>query len=562
MANVDADEPGRFRLTYLLHGVAKSVEFSQPEVLIGRSPECDLVLNQPGMSRKHALIRRAGGGWIIVDQGSRNGIYVNRRRVVQQAIHDGDRISPGPEALTPISLTFHELSGAGSPESLVLFNASAGAANVSLSINVDEYERTLKLASPQREGEEVAAGLPWSPMPLIGLFKEVSEILLACQNLDDILEKVIVLALAHLPVQRGAICLCDPSATTIVPKMVRAKGLVGGQSIAISQSIAQAAIHAKQAMLVTDAPSDARFARAQSIKEMNIRSAMCAPLYHAGQVQGLIYVDTCEPAVRLSVHDLELLAALGGLIAVGIEQARLREDVDRERAIRARLARYSSPSVVEQIIARADSNDGEMISEQRQVTVLFADLNDFTAMAEGMEPAEVARVLNGVFELLTDAVFAYDGTLDKYIGDAVMAIFSAPLSQPDHAERAIRAALRMQQLLEEFNRLRPECKSLRMRIGINSGTAVAGDIGSPVRKDYTVIGDAVNVASRLESSVAKPGQIVIGPVTCELVKDAFACQPLPELRLKGKQQVMRPYLVLGPADDPALRDKAAERTAP
>ena len=463
--------------------------------------------------------------------------------------------------MTPVSLTFHELPGAGSPESPVLFNASTGATNVSLSINVDEYERTLELASPQRGGEEVAAGLPWSPMPLIGLFKEVSEILLACQNLDDILEKVVVLALEHLPVQRGAICLCDPSATTITPKTVCAKGLVGGESIAISQSIAQAAIHAKQALLVTDAPSDARFAHAQSIKEMNIRSAMCAPLYHAGQVQGLIYVDTCEPAVRLGVHDLELLTALGGLIAVGIEQVRLREDVNRERAIRARLARYSSPGVVEQIIARANSNDGEMISEQRQVTVLFADLSDFTPMAEGMEPAEVARVLNGAFELLTDAVFAYDGTLDKYMGDAVMAIFSAPLSQPDHAERAIRAALRMQQLLDEFNRLRPECKSLRMRIGINSGTAVAGDIGSPVRKDYTVIGDMVNVASRLESSVAEPGQIVIGPATYELVKDAFVCQPLPELRLKGKQQVVRPYLVLGPADDPALRDKATERTA-
>jgi adenylate cyclase len=560
MASVDADEPGVFRLTYLLHGVAKSVEFSQPEVLIGRSPECDLVLNQPGMSRKHALIRHTGDGWIIVDQGSRNGTYVNRQRVVQQAIRDGDRISPGPEALTPIAITFHELPKGGSPEGLVLFHPTTGAVNVSLSLKVDEYERTLELAPPRRGSEGIAAALPWSPMPLIGLFKEVSEILLACHNLDEILEKVLALALEHLPVQRGAICLCDASATTITPKTVRAKGLVGGESIAISRSIAQAAIHARQAMLVTDAPSDARFARAQSIKDLNIRSAMCAPLYHAGQVQGLIYVDTCEPAARLGAHDLELLAALGGLTAVGIEQVRLRDDVDRERAIRARLARYSSPGVVEQIIARADSNDGEMVSEQRQVTVLFADLSDFTPMAEAMEPAEVARVLNGAFELLTDAVFTYDGTLDKYMGDAVMAIFGAPLSQPDHADRAIRAALRMQQLLDEFNRLRPECKALRMRIGVNSGTAVAGDIGSPIRKDYTVIGDMVNVASRLESSVAEPGQIVIGPATYELVKNAFACQPLPEHRLKGKQQVMRPYLVIGPAGDPTPRDEATERT--
>jgi adenylate cyclase len=557
MTKADLAEPGRFRLTYLLHGVAKSVEFSQPDVLVGRSPDCDLVLTEPGISRKHALIRRSADGWTIVDQGSRNGVFVNQRRVVEQAIHDGDRISPGPEALTPIVMTFHALSGAGLPASPVLF--SPGAANVSLSINVAEYERTLELERPQHEADQAAAGLPRSPMALIGLFKEMSEVLLACQKLDDILEKVVVLALEHLPVERAAICLCDASAATILPTTVRAKGLVGDESIAISQSIAQAAIHAKQALLVTDAPSDARFARAQSIQQMNICSAMCAPLYHAGQVQGLIYVDTHKPNVQLGTHDLELLTALGGLIAVGIEQVRLRDDVNRERAIRTRLARYSSATVVDQIIARGNDNDGEMISEQRQVSVLFADLTDFTSIAEAMEPAEVATLLNGAFELLTDAVFAYNGTLDKYMGDAVMAIFSAPLSQPDHAQRAIQAALRMQERLDEFNRLRPECPTLRMRIGINSGAAVAGDIGSPVRKEYTVIGDAVNVASRLESSVAEPGQIVIGPATYELVRDAFTCRLLPEIRLKGKQKVMRPYLVVGPAET-GTRENTDEQT--
>jgi adenylate cyclase len=547
MANVNADEPGGFRLTYLLHGVAKSIEFSQPAVLIGRSPECDLILNEPGMSRKHALIQRAGDGWVIIDQGSRNGTYVNRQRVLRQAIRDGDQISPGPQALTPLTFTFHELSGSGLPESPVLFNESPGAANVSLSINVDDYERTLALPQPRHRAAETASGPPRSPKPLIGLFKQVSEILLTCQGLDEILEKVVALALEHLPVQRGAICLCDPATQAITPKTVRAKGLVGDEPIVISRSIAQAAVHARQSLLVTDVPSDARFARVQSIQQMNIRSAMCAPLYHAGQVQGLIYVDTCETAERLGAQDLELLTALGGLTAVGIEQVRLREDVNRERTIRTRLARYSSPGVVEQIITRANCNDGEMVSEQRQVSVLFGDLSDFTPMAEGMEPAEVARVLNGAFEVLTDAVFAYEGTLDKFMGDAVMAIFGAPLPQPDHAERAVRAALRMQQLLDEFNRLRPECKPLRMRIGINSGSAVAGDIGSPLRKDYTVIGDMVNVASRLESSVAEAGQVVIGPATYELCQGKFLCRPLPELRLKGKQQALRPYLVLGPA---------------
>ena len=270
---------------------------------------------------------------------------------------------------------------------------------------------------------------------------------------------------------------------------------------------------------------------------------MCAPLYHDGLVEGLLYVDTHRPGDRFEAHDLELLTALALLTAVGIEQMRLRDDVQREREIRARLARYSSPRVVDQIVASTGGMEGAMMAEQREITVLFADLCSFTPMAEAMEPADVVRVLNHVFEQLTEAVFQYDGTLDKYMGDALMAIFGAPLSQPDHAERAIRVALLMQQLLDRCDQSRGG-QPLRMRIGINSGSAVVGDIGSPIRKDYTVIGDVVNVASRLESSVAQPGQVVIGPATYELVRDTFDCRPLPEIRLKGKQQTVQPYLVV------------------
>jgi adenylate cyclase len=551
---VNAGEAGRFRLTYWLRGVVKSVECSQPEVLIGRSAECTVVLNEQGVSRRHSLIRRTGDGWTIIDQGSRNGTYVNQRPIVEQSLCDGDRISPGPEALTPIVLTFHALSGGGPQESPLLFGEGTGAAGISLSIRVDQYERTLGLPPADRGAAGAEAAVLGAPMQLIGLFQQVSESLLAAASLDEILEKVVGLALAHLPVERGAICLCDPSGETLTPRMVRAKGVVSGEPITISHSIAQAAVKAKQAVLVSDALADARFARAQSVKQMNIQSAMCAPLYHAGQVQGLIYVDTCEPGGRLAAGDLGLLAALGGLTAVGIEQFRLRDDVERERAIGARLARYSSPGVVKQIIALVSSNDGEMISEQRDVSVLFGDLTGFTSLAEGMPPVEVAQMLNDVFTLLTDAVFRHGGTLDKYLGDAVMAIFGAPLPQADHAERAVSAALRMQRLLDEFNRGRPESRRLRMRIGINSGTAVAGDIGSPIRRDYTVIGDTVNVASRLESSVAEAGQVVIGPATYQHCKDLFTCRPLAERRLKGKQQALCPYLVLGSAGDAVLRD--------
>jgi class 3 adenylate cyclase len=122
-----------------------------------------------------------------------------------------------------------------------------------------------------------------------------------------------------------------------------------------------------------------------------------------------------------------------------------------------------------------------------------------------------------------------------------MAVFGAPLEQPDHALRAVRAALLMQQLLDDYNREFRPGRPLQMRIGINSGRAIAGDIGSPLRKEYTVIGDSVNVAARLQAVVAQPGEIVIGPATYELVQGSCECTSLPEVRLRGKRQSLRPY---------------------
>ena len=145
--------------------------------------------------------------------------------------------------------------------------------------------------------------------------------------------------------------------------------------------------------------------------------------------------------------------------------------------------------------------------------MLFADIGGFTSMSERMSPSAVALLLNDYLSRMTDVIFKYEGTLDKYIGDAIMAVFGAPLDMPDHAERAIRTALEMQERLAEWNAERKEGPAFRVRIGINSGKAVAGEIGSVNKKEYTVLGDTVNIASRLESSVAKPGMVVVGENT-------------------------------------------------
>jgi adenylate cyclase len=180
--------------------------------------------------------------------------------------------------------------------------------------------------------------------------------------------------------------------------------------------------------------------------------------------------------------------------------------------------------------------------------VLFADIVGFTTMSEKMIPAAVALLLNDYLTRMTEVIFRYEGTLDKYIGDAIMAVFGAPLDMPDHAERAIRVALEMQERLGEWNSEHKDGPNLRIRIGINSGKAVAGEIGSINKREYTVLGDTVNTASRLESGVAKPGTVVIGENTYALADGKFECRPLGSFSLKGKEREVRVYEVIAPID--------------
>jgi len=179
------------------------------------------------------------------------------------------------------------------------------------------------------------------------------------------------------------------------------------------------------------------------------------------------------------------------------------------------------------------------------VSILFADISGFTTVSETKKPEEVAAFLSNFFSAAVDAIFAYGGTLDKFIGDAVMAFFGAPIAQDDHADRAIMAGLMMMERIESWNeeRTREGLPQVRIRIGINSGPAVVGNVGTEKRVDYTVLGSSVNIASRLESGVAKPGQLVISQNTLDRVLGSFNTESLGEFALKGLQQKMPVYAV-------------------
>lgn len=219
-----------------------------------------------------------------------------------------------------------------------------------------------------------------------------------------------------------------------------------------------------------------------------------------------------------------------------------------ERRERSRVTglsgRYVSQAVVDEILSNPDAI--KLGGERKDVTLLFIDIRGFTPLSEKMEPEDVINVLNEYLDLCTQAIFKYGGTLDKFIGDGVMAIFGAPVPQEDHAKRAVLAGIELKSQADELNRRIEEKygRSVRFGMGINSGPAVIGNIGSKERLEYTAIGDTVNLASRLESN-AKPGQILISEETYRRVKDDFVFKELPPLKVKGKEKPVNVYEVEG-----------------
>ncbi len=527
-------------------------------IVIGRAPDSDLLIDHESISRQHCRVARQDEGWVLRDLGSKNGSRINTFHVEEQVLRNGDRLDLG-------TIRLYVEIGPNSAESRarVIFDDKRLPAQHTEALDLRGLDHLLQAAQEFSIGTSSGAGknglsglgeeIPTTsekPGEMLRLVSESAESLLSCTTLPETLERILSLVFANVPVERGVICLYDPESQSIQPVARRNREGVPDEPITISTNITGAAIDEKKAVLIRDTAMDERFGGAESVIMMDIHSAMCAPLLRDGKVSGYIYVDCQSSTHPFDTSQLQALSILALLAAIAVEQAALRDDIRREQERRSRLARYSSPAVVERILEAPEYDRAGMSAEEGDVSVLFADLTGFTSMAERLPASEVVLILNQIFERLTSAVFELDGTLDKFRGDGMMAFFGAPIAMHDHAVRAVEVALRMQEALASLNIARDTMRPIWMRIGINSGTVVVGDIGSPQRKDYTVIGDVVNIASRLESSVAKPGQVIIGEATYQLVKRAYRCDPLEEVRLKGKSESVRPYWVRERLADP------------
>jgi adenylate cyclase len=530
-------------IVYEVEGQTRRFLLSGGDVSIGRSSENGIVLNDFSVSRKHAVLSERNSVWVIEDLKSTNGLRVNGEFSLKSPLKADDVVSVGTFTLyvreQPTTKSFRPKTLEDSSSTLVR--------------SIDDFNRDFNL-----EATDVNTGIPdvlgtgssRRPPPekarekIFEILVQVARTLIEAPDVGQILSKVVDLLFDFLPAERAVVVLREDSGN-LVATLARQRGRVGTEATeTFSHTIVETVVRERVAVLTSDALTDDRFEAGQSIRIQQIRSAMCVPLWNREHVIGALHVDTPLKAGTFTADDLDLLTALGNFAAVAIERARLQSRIAKEERIRERLARYHSPGVVEEIVSES-SGVFERV-RTRDVTVFFADIVGFTTAAETMTPEELSIFLETVFTFAADAIFEQGGTLDKFIGDAVMAFFGAPIPQSDHPRRAVAAAAKLIESLKSWNvwrvgRGEPE---VAVRVGVNTGRAVVGDIGSDRRVDYTVLGNTVNVAARLESYVAGPNEIVVGEETARLAANAFVFEPLGEQRLKGLTKGLRAFRVV------------------
>ncbi|HLM48263.1 MAG TPA: adenylate/guanylate cyclase domain-containing protein, partial [Myxococcaceae bacterium] len=293
-----------------------------------------------------------------------------------------------------------------------------------------------------------------------------------------------------------------------------------------------------------DAIIDERFSSSESIVAQGIRSAMAVPLTIHGAIKAVLFLDSRQRINAFSENDLTILTGIAAQAGIALENAALAEQIRAEAITRAELSRFLSRAVAEAVI-RGETEDLRQ-SRLAEVTCLFADIRGFTTLSENESPQEVVSMLNEFFTLMAGVVFRHEGNLDKFIGDCVMAVWGPPSSHPDDPARALRAALEMQDAVEVLNgsRMAAGKPPIEVGIGVNTGQAVVGYMGSTERHEFTAIGDTVNTASRL-CGLAKGGEVVANQSTVQKAGTGFEVEPLPVTQVKGKEKGVQAFVVLG-----------------
>ena len=526
----------------------QSIELQPGRALVvGRAVTSDVPIYDPTISRRHAEVSLSERGVKVKDLGSSNGTFLNGARVTEAEASSNDIVTFGKVAFKVIEVTAPQRPQVVAPPADFASPKPAGAtivrqlpvsssggvpAIVGVGDKLQGGSHLKVQAQTQEERREKK----------LSLLLEVSKELSKQQELDRLLEKVVDFTFQIMNVDRVSILLVEDKSGELIPRISKSRTGAASAAKHVPQSIARKAVEERVAILSDNAAADERF-KGKSILIQSVRSAMCTPLMGSDQkVLGILYVDNLTATHSFADEDLEFLIAFGGLTAVAIENSQLSDRIRREALVLSNFQRYFSPNIAAVIAQQQDA--GQLPSQKRPVVVFFSDIRGFTPMSETMNPDDIARLLTEYFTEMVDLVFEHGGTLDKFMGDAIMALWGAPIAHEDDADRAMQCAIDQLNALEKMNEKWKEQgrQPVGIGIGINFGEVFAGNIGSNRRLEYTVIGDAVNTASRL-CSAAGPNQILISESFYKSLKKPPKVEALEPIQVKGKSKAVAVYRV-------------------
>ncbi len=498
---------------------------------IGRGDNCTIRLLDGLVSKQHAEVVCSSGRWSIRDLGSMNGTAVNGHRIQLVELEEGDEIAIGSARLR---FSFEA--------------AQSGAPNVEL------VERSTPHIQATLQHEQRQGFAPADQLQDIEQLKRDYERLRIAHELnravgletdiDTLLNRLLDETFKLLRADRGVILLMDPQTHRLAPRAVKHAGNADpGEGINLSSTIINQVFQSGASVITMDAMTDGRFANAKSVILGGIRSTMCVPMIYQNQLFGIIHLDSLIHAGAFAEKDLRILDGVAAQAAQALDNAYKARQIERNALARRDFEKLLPLEVVEQIVR--GNVRLERGGELRQTTVLFSDVRGFTAWSERHEPPYIVAMLNDYFELMVDAIHRHHGTLDKFMGDGIMALFGAPISHERDAVNAVECAIDMMQFLGQFNR-ESGGEHFAIGIGIDTGPVVAGYMGSSRTMEYTAVGDHVNLAARL-CGAATPGQILITTDTLACLGDRFSVTPLAPIQVKGKQQPITIFQVMGRA---------------
>jgi adenylate cyclase len=517
--------------------------------LIGRGPLASLRLSDREVSRKHSQIDKEGDRYVLRDLGSANGTYLNGTRIrASVTLRDGDEIMVGSSKLTfrarAEESDADNAQNAQNAQNAEIVGEEDGArkfesvvARVHAKPNFLPADQIQDVANLKRDYERLRIGHEFSAyVPLV-------------RDLNELLARILQIAFDLIPADSGVILLRDPHTQKLVIQAMRQRN-PGQAKVLVSETLLAQVQATKEGVLTSDAIADERFASSHSIIALGVRSAMAVPLLapSGDEVKGIMFLDSRERIAAFTTKDLEVLTAIATQASIALQNSEYARALEHEAAQRAQLSRFLSPALVEQAARGSiELSKGGALTE---LTILFSDIRGFTALSEKLPAQEVVRMLNDYFELMVDILFEHHGILDKFIGDAIMGLWGAPLKREDDATQAVRAAVKMQKRLAQWNESRTAAGKVPIEIGIglHTGQVVVGNMGSSKALSYTAIGDGVNLASRL-CGIAREGMVVISEdCAVRAGKSKFVLEALSAAKVKNRGAPVEIYRVIEALD--------------